>query len=137
MDILKRQKKNTIRVYLNFDDEKRLEKLSQKRNESKSAIIRKLIASEKYAKALKEIERNNLINLEFLNQIAKCGNNLNQIAFHLNADFESPKEVQTNLLETINEFKELLQSYKERFKEKYINLEIGKIKSLSKEKGGI
>ncbi|EAI3679414.1 hypothetical protein H0658_001771 [Campylobacter jejuni] len=122
----------TIRVYLNEYEQRQLKKLSTKRNESQSAVIRKLIAIEKYAKTLEILEKNNEINVEYLYHIAQCGNNLNQIAYHLNIGIESPSQTQNRLPKLIEELSQILNEHKEHIKNKAIKTSINKkIKRLS------
>lgn len=122
----------TIRVYLNEYEQRQLKKLSIKRNESQSAVIRKLIAIEKYAKTLEILEKNNEINVEYLYHIAQCGNNLNQIAYHLNIGIESPSQTQNRLPKLIEELSQILNEHKEHIKNKAIKTNINKkIKRLS------
>ncbi|EAI2116697.1 plasmid mobilization relaxosome protein MobC [Campylobacter coli] len=122
----------TIRVYLNEYEQRQLKKLSIKRNESQSAVIRKLISIEKYAKTLEILEKNNEINVEYLYHIAQCGNNLNQIAYHLNIGIESPSQTQNRLPKLIEELSQILNEHKEHIKNKAIKTNINKkIKRLS------
>ncbi|EAI3504714.1 plasmid mobilization relaxosome protein MobC [Campylobacter jejuni] len=122
----------TIRVYLNEYEQRQLKKLSIKRNESQSAVIRKLISVEKYAKTLEILEKNNEINVEYLYHIAQCGNNLNQIAYHLNIGIESPSQTQNRLPKLIEELSQILNEHKEHIKNKAIKTSINKkIKRLS------
>ncbi|MDP8388599.1 plasmid mobilization relaxosome protein MobC [Campylobacter jejuni] len=122
----------TIRVYLNEYEQKQLKKLSIKRNESQSAVIRKLISIEKYAKTLEILEKNNEINVEYLYHISQCGNNLNQIAYHLNIGIESPSQTQNRLPKLIEELAQILNEHKEQIKNKAIKTSINKkIKRLS------
>ncbi|EOI7972962.1 plasmid mobilization relaxosome protein MobC [Campylobacter jejuni] len=122
----------TIRVYLNEYEQRQLKKLSIKRNESQSAVIRKLISIEKYAKTLEILEKNNEINVEYLYHIAQCGNNLNQIAYHLNIGIESPSQTQNRLPKLIEELSQILSEHKEHIKNKAIKTSINKkIKRLS------
>ncbi|MBX0425640.1 plasmid mobilization relaxosome protein MobC [Campylobacter coli] len=122
----------TIRVYLNEYEQRQLKKLSIKRNESQSAVIRKLISVEKYAKTLEILEKNNEINVEYLYHIAQCGNNLNQIAYHLNIGIESPSQTQNRLPKLIEELSQILNEHKEHIKNKAIKTNINKkIKKLS------
>ncbi|EIS3262274.1 plasmid mobilization relaxosome protein MobC [Campylobacter coli] len=122
----------TIRVYLNEYEQRQLKKLSIKRNESQSAVIRKLISVEKYAKTLEILEKNNEINVEYLYHIAQCGNNLNQIAYHLNIGIESPSQTQNRLPKLIEELAQILNEHKEQIKNKAIKTSINKkIKRLS------
>ncbi|EAC1969541.1 hypothetical protein H6V88_001331 [Campylobacter coli] len=116
----------TIRVYLNEYEQKQLKKLSIKRNESQSAVIRKLISIEKYAKTLEILEKNNEINVEYLYHIAQCGNNLNQIAYHLNIGIESPSQTQNRLPKLIEELAQILNEHKEQIKNKAIKTSINK-----------
>ncbi|EAI8568536.1 plasmid mobilization relaxosome protein MobC [Campylobacter sp. TTU-622] len=124
----------TIRVYLNEREQKQLKKLSLKRNESQSAVIRKLISIEKYAKTLEVLEKNNEINVEYLYHIAQCGNNLNQIAYHLNIGIESPYQTENRLPKLINELTQILNEHQEQIKNKAIKTNINKkIKRLNDE----
>ncbi|EQB7334256.1 plasmid mobilization relaxosome protein MobC, partial [Campylobacter jejuni] len=118
--------------YLNEYEQRQLKKLSIKRNESQSAVIRKLISIEKYAKTLEILEKNNEINVEYLYHIAQCGNNLNQIAYHLNIGIESPSQTQNRLPKLIEELSQILSEHKEHIKNKAIKTSINKkIKRLS------
>ncbi|EFO9318199.1 hypothetical protein HL736_001207 [Campylobacter lari] len=116
----------TIRVYLNEKEKKQLEILSIKRKESKSAVIRKLIAIEKYVKTLEAIEKNNEINIEFLYQLAQCGGNLNQIAYHLNIGIENPNQMEFKLTKLIEEFGQIINAHKKQIEEKEIKNSINK-----------
>lgn len=113
-------KKKRFHIYLNQFDNKKLTELSNKRKETKSAIIRKLIHIEKYAKTLEQIEINNHINSEFLYQIAKLGNNINQIAYHLNIDITSHDKAKDNLIEILTDFKNVLNMHKEKIQKNKI-----------------
>nr|WP_302183180.1 plasmid mobilization relaxosome protein MobC [Campylobacter coli] len=117
---------------MNEYEQRQLKKLSIKRNESQSAVIRKLISVEKYAKTLEILEKNNEINVEYLYHIAQCGNNLNQIAYHLNIGIESPSQTQNRLPKLIEELSQILNEHKEHIKNKAIKTSINKkIKRLS------
>ncbi|EAI7263290.1 MULTISPECIES: hypothetical protein [Campylobacter] len=116
----------TIRVYLNEKETKQLKLLSLKRKESQSAVVRKLISIEKYAKTLEAIEKNNEINIEFLYQLAQCGTNLNQIAYHLNIGIENANQMEYRLPKIIEELVQILNAHKEQIKEKEIKNQVNK-----------
>ncbi|EIV4066561.1 plasmid mobilization relaxosome protein MobC, partial [Campylobacter jejuni] len=72
------------------------------------------------------------INVEYLYHIAQCGNNLNQIAYHLNIGIESPSQTQNRLPKLIEELSQILSEHKEHIKNKAIKTSINKkIKRLS------
>lgn len=84
-------------IYFTEADARVLKRISQRRNESKSAVVRKLIHVEKYADVLEQIETNNEIISEFLREFGRLGVNLNQIAYHLNANITGPEEAKNDL----------------------------------------
>ncbi|MBZ7963310.1 plasmid mobilization relaxosome protein MobC [Campylobacter sp. W0049] len=114
----------TIRVYLNEGDIKMLKKLTKKRNESQSSIIRKLISIEKYANALEIIEKHNQITLEYIYNLSKCGNNLNQIAYHLNLGIENKNDTENRLSNIIEEITQILNSHIKDTKQNIIIKEV-------------
>ena len=91
-------------IYFTEADARILTKMMQARNESKSAIVRKLIHVEKYAQTLKQIEINNEILADFLKEFKHLGKNLNQIAYHLNAHIIKKEEAKSDLEKTMYEF---------------------------------
>jgi|GEM_PF-651656 len=84
-------------IYFTMADLKALNCLAKKRNESKSAVVRKLVYIEKYADTLNEIETSNRIISEFLKELKHVGVNLNQIAYHLNANITGREEAKNDL----------------------------------------
>jgi len=84
-------------IYFTEADARVLKRLSQRRNESKSAVVRKLVHIEKYADVLEQIETNNEIISEFLREFGRLGANLNQIAYHLNANITGREEAKNDL----------------------------------------
>lgn len=122
-------KKSQFLIFLSQKDKTELERLSIKRKESKSAVIRKLINIEKYAKTLEQIEIYNKINAEFLYQISKIGNNLNQIAYQLNIDITRDNEAKNSFAEMFENFKTILQENREKIEKEHIDLNIKQIKT--------
>lgn len=120
-------------IFLTQKDKTRLEELSKKRKESKSAIIRKLISIEKYAQTLNQIELNNKINKEFLFQLIRIGANINQIAYHLNIDITFSKEASIKFQEIYNDFLQNIKNYEKQLNKKTIKLEINHIKRVKDE----
>ena len=96
-------------IYLTLTDLKKINQLSQQRNESKSAIVRKLIHIEKYAQTLKQIEIGNDIMAGFLKELNRLGKNLNQIAYHLNAHIIKKEEAKSDLEKNMYSFREEIE----------------------------
>lgn len=124
-------------IYFNESDARVLNRLAQKRNESKSAVIRKLIHIAQYKNVLNEIEANNKIISGYLKEFTHIGTNINQIAYHLNANIIRHEEAKTDLeksmIELIKKMKELYEKVKTLKIE--INVEHTKTPKQVEEKG--
>ena len=103
-------------IYFTEADARILTKMMQARNESKSAIVRKLIHVEKYAQTLKQIEINNEILADFLKEFKHLGKNLNQIAYHLNAHIIKKEEAKSDLEKTMYEFFDAIERLSSKLK---------------------
>ena len=94
-----------IRRNMYFDKEEYqiMQNLSKQTGLSKSALLRHLLRSSKYLEMANKLEKhNNLIN-EFLAEIHRIGNNINQIAYHLNIDITKHEESQESLKKELAE----------------------------------
>ena len=89
-------------IYLTQADDRILRRLAKERNQSRSAVVRKLLQTYKYIENLKEIEANNKIISGYLKEFTHIGTNINQIAYHLNA----------NIIELIKKIQELGEKVK-------------------------
>ncbi|ALV24690.1 hypothetical protein CIG2463D_1118 [Campylobacter iguaniorum] len=96
-------------IYFNEADARVLTRIAKSRNESKSAIVRKLIHIEKYAQTLKQIEINNNILADFLQEFKHLGKNLNQIAYHLNAHIIKKNEAKSDLEKNMQDFAQAIE----------------------------
>lgn len=103
-------KKTRHHIYLTEADDRILRQLSDRRNQSRSAVIRKLLQTQKYKDNLKEIEANNQIIGGYLKEFSHIGTNINQIAYHLNANITNEEEAKTDLEKNIVK---LMQTIKE------------------------
>ncbi|AQW80389.1 hypothetical protein CPIN17260_0029 [Campylobacter pinnipediorum subsp. pinnipediorum] len=103
-------KKTRHHIYLTEADNRILRQLSDKRNQSRSAVVRKLIQTQKYRDNLQEIEANNRIIGSYLKEFSHIGTNINQIAYHLNANITNHEEAKTDLEKNIVK---LMQKIKE------------------------
>ncbi len=103
-------KKTRHHIYLTEADDRILRQLSDRRNQSRSAVIRKLLQTQKYKDNLKEIEANNQIIGGYLKEFSHIGTNINQIAYHLNANITNQEEAKTDLEKNIVK---LMQTIKE------------------------
>lgn len=105
-----------IRRNMYFDKEEYqiMQNLSKQTGLSKSALLRHLLRSSKYLEMANKLEKhNNLIN-EFLAEIHRIGNNINQIAYHLNIDITKHEESQESLKKELAELLPLLKEYKDK-----------------------
>lgn len=105
-----------IRRNMYFDKEEYqiMQNLSKQTGLSKSALLRHLIRSSKYLEMANKLEKhNNLIN-EFLAEIHRIGNNINQIAYHLNIDITKHEESKESLKKELAELLPLLKEYKDK-----------------------
>ncbi|MDY4155032.1 plasmid mobilization relaxosome protein MobC [Campylobacter sp.] len=105
-----------IRRNMYFDKEEYqiMQNLSKQTGLSKSALLRHLLRSSKYLEMTNKLEKhNNLIN-EFLAEIHRIGNNINQIAYHLNIDITKHEESKESLKKELAELLPLLKEYKDK-----------------------
>ena len=105
-----------IRRNMYFDKEEYqiMQNLSKQTGLSKSALLRHLLRSSKYLDIANKLEKhNNLIN-EFLAEIHRIGNNINQIAYHLNIDITKHEESQESLKKELAELLPLLKEYRNK-----------------------
>ena len=105
-----------IRRNMYFDKEEYqiMQNLSKQTGLSKSALLRHLLRSSKYLEIANKLEKhNNLIN-EFLAEIHRIGNNINQIAYHLNIDITKHEESQESIKKELAELLPLLKEYKDK-----------------------
>ena len=115
-------------IYFTEADARILTKMMQARNESKSAIVRKLIHVEKYAQTLKQIEINNEILADFLKEFKHLGKNLNQIAYHLNAHIIKKEEAKSDLEKTMYEFFDTIERLSNKIGKLKIKIDVERTK---------
>lgn len=120
-------------IYFTMADLKALNCLAQKRNESKSAVVRKLVYIEKYADALDRIETNNEIISEFLREFGRLGANLNQIAYHLNANITGPEEAKNDLEKNMRGFAVAIKELSAKMEDLKIKIDVKHTKTPSNE----
>ena len=101
-------------IYFGEEEYQILNNLSKQTGLSKSALLRHLLKSSKYLEMANKLEKhNNLIN-EFLAEIHRIGNNINQIAYHLNIDITKHEESQESLKKELAELLPLLKEYRNK-----------------------
>ena len=101
-------------IYFGEEEYQILNNLSKQTGLSKSALLRHLLRSSKYLEMASKLEKhNNLIN-EFLAEIHRIGNNINQIAYHLNIDITKHEESKESLKKELAELLPLLKEYKNK-----------------------
>lgn len=101
-------------IYFGEEEYQILSNLSKQTGLTKSALLRHLIKSSKYLEIANKLEKhNNLIN-EFLAEIHRIGNNINQIAYHLNIDITKHEESKESLKKELAELLPLLKEYKDK-----------------------
>ena len=101
-------------MYFDKEEYQIMQNLSKQTGLSKSALLRHLLRSSKYLEIANKLEKhNNLIN-EFLAEIHRIGNNINQIAYHLNIDITKHEESQESLKKELAELLPLLKEYKNK-----------------------
>ncbi len=120
-------------IYFTEADARVLKRLSQRRNESKSAVVRKLVHIEKYADVLEQIETNNEIISEFLREFGRLGANLNQIAYHLNANIAGPEEAKNDLEKNMRDFAAAIKELSAKIEDLKIKIEVERVKTPSNE----
>ena len=90
-------------MYFDKEEYQIMQNLSKQTGLTKSALLRHLIRSSKYLDMANKLEKhNNLIN-EFLAEIHRIGNNINQIAYHLNIDITKHEESKESLKKELAE----------------------------------
>lgn len=101
-------------MYFDKEEYQIMQNLSKQTGLSKSALLRHLLRSSKYLEMTNKLEKhNNLIN-EFLAEIHRIGNNINQIAYHLNIDITKHEESKESLKKELAELLPLLKEYKDK-----------------------
>ena len=101
-------------IYFGEEEYQIMQNLSKQTGLSKSALLRHLLRSSKYLEIANKLEKhNNLIN-EFLAEIHRIGNNINQIAYHLNIDITKHEESKESLKKELAELLPLLKEYKDK-----------------------
>ena len=101
-------------IYFGEEEYQILNNLSKQTGLSKSALLRHLLKSSKYLEMANKLEKhNNLIN-EFLAEIHRIGNNINQIAYHLNIDITKHEESQESIKKELAELLPLLKEYRNK-----------------------
>ena len=101
-------------IYFGEEEYQIMQNLSKQTGLSKSALLRHLLRSSKYLEMANKLEKhNNLIN-EFLAEIHRIGNNINQIAYHLNIDITKHEESKESLKKELAELLPLLKEYKDK-----------------------
>ena len=101
-------------MYFDKEEYQIMQNLSKQTGLSKSALLRHLLRSRKYLEMASKLEKhNNLIN-EFLAEIHRIGNNINQIAYHLNIDITKHEESKESLKKELAELLPLLKEYKDK-----------------------
>lgn len=101
-------------MYFDKEEYQIMQNLSKQTGLSKSALLRHLLRSSKYLEMANKLEKhNNLIN-EFLAEIHRIGNNINQIAYHLNIDITKHEESKESLKKELAELLPLLKEYKNK-----------------------
>ena len=101
-------------MYFDKEEYQIMQNLSKQTGLSKSALLRHLLRSSKYLEIANKLEKhNNLIN-EFLAEIHRIGNNINQIAYHLNIDITKHEESQESLKKELAELLPLLKEYRNK-----------------------
>lgn len=120
-------------IYFGEEEYQILSNLSKQTGLSKSALLRHLIKSSKYLKMANKLEKhNNLIN-EFLAEIHRIGNNINQIAYHLNIDITKHEESQESIKKELAELLPLLKEYKNKAFKATLDIAPKKFKTIKAE----
>ncbi|MBR8466525.1 plasmid mobilization relaxosome protein MobC [Campylobacter sp. faydin G-140] len=127
----KKSKKQRYNIFLATDDLERLMQICKERNESKSAVIRKLITCTKFLHIIEQIELNNKLNIDLLYELTKCGINLNQIAYHLNIDVTKDDEAKSDFLKAFRDFTNFINDFKKRSENEMIKLTTNQTRKLT------
>ena len=124
---MKEKEKGTrVGFYLNQDDQRMLQSLKNRKGITKNAVIREMIKEsylkEDESKESKQIAYLIMLNKTFIDNIHRIGNNINQIAYHLNANKEQNSQIES-IIANMSEIKNILTEYKEILKkDKIYNL---------------
>ncbi|TLE15939.1 plasmid mobilization relaxosome protein MobC [Helicobacter apodemus] len=117
-------KSTRVGFYLNEDDQRMLQSLKNRKGITKNAIIREMIKEcyfrEDDSKESKNIAYLIMLNKTFIDNIHRIGNNINQIAYHLNAGKELNNQIES-IIGNINEIKNILTEYKKILKKDRIH----------------
>lgn len=120
-------------IYFSEEEIAILTNLSKQTGLSKSALLRHLLRSSKYLDMANKLEKhNNLIN-EFLAEIHRIGNNINQIAYHLNIDITKHEESQESIKKELAELLPLLKEYKNKAFKETLDIAPKKFKTIKAE----
>lgn len=120
-------------IYFGEEEYQILSNLSKQTGLSKSALLRHLLRSSKYLEMASKLEKhNNLIN-EFLAEIHRIGNNINQIAYHLNIDITKHEESQESIKKELAELLPLLKEYKNKAFKATLDIAPKKFKTIKAE----
>ena len=120
-------------IYFGEEEYQILNNLSKQTGLSKSALLRHLLRSSKYLEMANKLEKhNNLIN-EFLAEIHRIGNNINQIAYHLNIDITKHEESKESLKKELAELLPLLKEYKDKAFKATLDIAPKKFKTIKAE----
>ena len=101
-------------IYFGEEEYQILNNLSKQTGLSKSALLRHLLKSSKYLEMANKLEKHNKLINEFLAEIHRIGNNINQIAYHLNIDITKHEESQESIKKELAELLPLLKEYKNK-----------------------
>ena len=117
-------KSTRVGFYLNEDDQRMLQSLKNRKGITKNAVIREMI-KESYFKEDDSKESKNIaylimLNKTFIDNIHRIGNNINQIAYHLNAGKDLNNQIES-IISNINEIKSILTEYKKVLKKDKIH----------------
>lgn len=124
---MKEKEKGTrVGFYLNQDDQRMLQSLKNRKGITKNAVIREMIKEsylkEDESKESKQIAYLIMLNKTFIDNIHRIGSNINQIAYHLNANKEQNSQIES-IIANMSEIKNILTEYKEILKkDKIYNL---------------
>ncbi|MCI6641483.1 MULTISPECIES: plasmid mobilization relaxosome protein MobC [Campylobacter] len=121
-------------IYFTEADARILTKLANGRNESKSAVVRKLIQIAKYKDTLVEIENHNKLLKDFLKEFALIGTNINQIAYHLNANIINNDEAKTDMEKNIIKLNQTINKISKKLENLKININVEHIKTPNESK---
>lgn len=132
--------KTRYHIYLTEADNRILMRISNEQKQSRSAVVRKLLQTHKYKENLKEIETNNRIIGSYLKEFNHIGTNINQIAYHLNANITNNEEAKTDLEKNIIKLMQKLDELNKKVDTLKININVPHTKTpnyIEKEQDGM